>query len=198
MPLGGYAIEAHGLDELKEGLRGSRGGLRDLRRAYAHIAETAGHHVRARAPIGSASAKDGAGHLPPGYLKASVRWGATINGPWVSAGADPEFPLTLQEFGGTSFWQEDRGSRAYFLTACALGARRDWSALDALAADWCASEPGNPEAWMALGRARLGLGRAEAAAAAFQNVVRLDASHDDAVWELQKLEFDLDRNLLHP
>lgn len=109
MPLGGYAIEAHGLDELKEGLRGSRGGLRDLRRAYAHIAETAGHHVRARAPIGSASAKDGAGHLPPGYLKASVRWGATINGPWVSAGADPEFPLTLQEFGGTSFWH--RGGR---------------------------------------------------------------------------------------
>jgi len=98
---------------------------------------------------------------------------------------------------GTSFWQDDQGSRAYFLTGCALGAKQDWSALDALATDWCASEPDNPEAWMALGRARLGLGRAEAAAAAFQNVLRLDASHDDAVWELQKLEFDLDRNLLH-
>jgi hypothetical protein len=99
---------------------------------------------------------------------------------------------------GPSFWQNEPGSRAYFLTACALGARQNWVALDALARDWCASEPGNPEAWMALGRARLGLGRAEAAASAFQNVLRLDASHDDAVWELQKLEFDLERDLFRP
>lgn len=98
--------------------------------------------------------------------------------------------------GGATFWQDDQGSRAYFLTACALGAKQNWPALNALATDWCASEPDNPEAWMALGRARLGLGQAESAAAAFQNVVRLDASHDDAVWELQKLEFDLGRDLL--
>lgn len=109
MPVGGYSIEVSGLEEIKTGLKASRGGARDLRRAYGHVAETAGHYVRRHVPVGSGSAKDGAGHLPPGHLRGTVRWGATVNGPWVSAGDGETTYLVLQEFGGTSFWH--RGGR---------------------------------------------------------------------------------------
>jgi hypothetical protein len=95
-----------------------------------------------------------------------------------------------------TFWEQNGDDRVFFLTACALGAKRDWQPLSALAEKWAAYEPGNPEAWMALGRAKVGLGDSDAAATAFQSVLRLDDSHDGAVWELQKLEFDLDRELL--
>lgn len=106
MPVGGYYIEVDGVDELKAGLKGSRGGLRDLRRAYGHVAETAGHDVRRRVPIGSTSSKDGGAHKALPRLVSTVEWGATINGPWVSAAREDVY---LHEFGGTSFWYRGGG-----------------------------------------------------------------------------------------
>lgn len=122
MPVGGYSIEVHGLEELKDGLRGSRGGLRDLRRAYGHVAETAGHYVRARVPMGSASSKDGAGSPPPGHTRSTVRWGATVNGPWVAAG-DERTPIHLLEFGGTSYWYRGGGMRGLIRRLDTAGGR---------------------------------------------------------------------------
>lgn len=112
---------------------------------------------------------------------------------WLHAPLGSPLPPTGS---GRTFWEQSGEERIFFLAACALGARQDWPPLNALAEQWTTEEPGNPEAWMALGRARLGLGEAEPAVTAFQQVLRLDASHDGAAWELQKLEFDLDRNLL--
>lgn len=114
---------------------------------------------------------------------------------WLKVGSETD---PAPERNEQSFWQQRGGNRAYFLTACALGAQRSWQALNALATEWTGHEGNNPEAWMSLGRARLGLGDHEAAATAFKRVLSLDADHDVAVWELQKLEFDLDRNLLTP
>jgi cytochrome c-type biogenesis protein CcmH/NrfG len=70
--------------------------------------------------------------------------------------------------------------------------------LSRLAQEWAKQEPNNPEAWMALGRARKGLGQAEAAAQAFQHVLLLDSTHAGAIWALQQLEFELGRSLVEP
>jgi hypothetical protein len=97
---------------------------------------------------------------------------------------------------GTPFWEKPGKESAYFLAACDLGAKKDWRSLDVLAADWTRQEPNNPEAWMALGRARLGETRKEAAAEAFQRALMLESTHAEAQWELQQLEFELGRKLL--
>ena len=48
--------------------------------------------------------------------------------------------------------------------------------------------PADPQAWMASGRANLGLGRRREAAADFRKVLELDPSHAEAQWELQTLD----------
>ena len=97
-----------------------------------------------------------------------------------------------------TFWEAPGKESGYFLTACDLGAKQDWRALQRLAEEWCEEEPNNPEAWMALGRARQGLGQSEAAVSAFQRVLMLDSTHAEAKWALQKLEFELGRSLIDP
>lgn len=101
---------------------------------------------------------------------------------------------TLQDDRG--FWERSGKDSGYFLAACALGAKQDWRPLTELAGEWTRKEPDNPESWMALGRSQQGLGQYDTAAAAFQRALLLDSTHEEARWELQKLEFELDRNLL--
>jgi len=96
------------------------------------------------------------------------------------------------------FWEHPGQGSGYFLAACALDAKKHWGPLSDMASEWTRQEADNPEAWMALGRARLGLNRPETAAAAFRQVLLLDPSHEEARWELQKLEFELDKPLLDP
>ncbi len=103
-------------------------------------------------------------------------------------------PLT----GDSSFWERPGRESGYFLAACDLGAQKKWSPLARLSQEWTQQEPNNPEAWMALGRARKGLDQAEAAAVAFQRVLMLDSTHAEAKWALQQLEFDLGRDLMEP
>lgn len=96
---------------------------------------------------------------------------------------------------GSSFWELSGKNSSYFLAACALDARKQWPQLGDLAQEWARQEPDNPEAWMALGRARVGRNLPEAAASAFSRALHLDSTHAGARWELQKLEFELDRPL---
>ncbi len=97
---------------------------------------------------------------------------------------------------GATFWETPGKESGYFLAACDLGAKQNWRPLSRLAGEWSEQEPNNPEAWMALGRAHLGLRRHDAAVAAFQRVLMLDSTHAEAKWALQQLEFELGRSLL--
>lgn len=93
------------------------------------------------------------------------------------------------------FWEHPSPSSGYFLAACDLSAKKKWRELSRLAVEWVREDPFNPQAWMALGRANLGLKRLREAAGDFQKVLELDPSHAEALWELQKLELELDDSL---
>jgi hypothetical protein len=96
-----------------------------------------------------------------------------------------------------SFWEKPGKESAHFLAACDLGAKKDWRGLRSLASDWSRQEPDNPEAWMALGRARVGTNQKEEAVEAFQRTLMLESTHAEAQWELQQLEIELGRSLLN-
>jgi hypothetical protein len=101
-----------------------------------------------------------------------------------------------QPVGQGSFWEDTSRASGYFLTACDLSANKEWPKLLTLARDWTRQEAANPQAWMTLGRAHLGLDQKEAAVSDFQHVLLLDSTHAEAQWELQKLELELGRDLL--
>lgn len=86
------------------------------------------------------------------------------------------------------FWDNPLRNSGYFLVACDLSAKKKWRDLSRLTAEWVREEPDNPEAWMASGRANLGLRRPREAAGNFRKALELDASHGEALLELQKLE----------
>lgn len=94
------------------------------------------------------------------------------------------------------FWANPSTRSGYFLAACDLSAHKKWRELAQLTTEWVSEEPHNPEAWMASGRAKLGLKRPREAAAAFQNALALDAAHAEAIWELERLEVELDAPLI--
>jgi hypothetical protein len=104
-------------------------------------------------------------------------------------------PMPDNAGGQQTFWESDSGESGHFLAACDLLARKDWRAMLNLAQDWTRQEPADPQSWMALGRAQLGLERPEEAVRSFQHVLSLDSTHAEAHWELQKLEIDLGRTL---
>lgn len=94
------------------------------------------------------------------------------------------------------FWQNPSTRYGYFLAACDLSAHKKWRDLSQLTREWVREEPDNPEAWMASGRANLGLKRLRGAAGDFQKALALDSTHAEAVWELQQLEVELDETLI--
>lgn len=93
------------------------------------------------------------------------------------------------------FWENPSRSNGYFLAACDLSAKKKWLDLSQLSMEWVREDPFNPQAWMASGRANLGLQRLRQAAGDFQKVLELDPSHAEALWELQKLELELGESL---
>lgn len=97
--------------------------------------------------------------------------------------------------GRTTFWESATRDSGYFLVACDYSAKKDWQGLLALSDDWIRQEPYNPQAWFAWGRAKLNLGDTDAAIRGFRRVLTLDSTHEEAWWELQKLELDLGRSL---
>lgn len=94
------------------------------------------------------------------------------------------------------FWDNPFRNSGYFLAACDFSARKKWRDLSRLTLEWVREEPYNPEAWMASGRANLGLKRLPEAARDFQKVLELDSTHAEAVWELQQLEPELGESLI--
>ncbi len=94
------------------------------------------------------------------------------------------------------FWENPSRNSAYFLVACDLSAHGKWQDLFRLGREWVSEEPGNPEAWMASGRASLGLGRPRQAAGDFRKALDLDSTHGEALLELQRLERDLGESLI--
>jgi hypothetical protein len=95
----------------------------------------------------------------------------------------------LDQIGGRpSFWASAGKESGYFLAACSLGERKDWRALAQLSEEWRESEPHNPEAWMAAGRAHRGLEEMAEALADFRHVLLLDSTHAEAQWAVQELE----------
>lgn len=94
------------------------------------------------------------------------------------------------------FWEHPSRSGGYFLAACDLSARKKWRDLSRLSLEWVREDPYNPQAWMASGRANLGLKRLREAAGDFQKVLELDPTHAEALWELQQLELELDESLI--
>jgi serine protease Do len=93
------------------------------------------------------------------------------------------------------FWESPSHSSGYFLAACDLSAKKKWRELSRLAVEWVREDPFNPQAWMALGRANLGLKHLREAAGDFQKVLELDPAHAEALWELQQLELELGESL---
>lgn len=97
--------------------------------------------------------------------------------------------------GRTTFWESATRDSGYFLVACDYSAKKDWPSLLNLSEDWVNQEPYNPQAWFARARAQLNLGDTEAAIRGFRRVLLLDSTHEEAWWELQKLEVELGRSL---
>ncbi len=89
-----------------------------------------------------------------------------------------------------AFWKQNPRKSGYFLSACTLEANEDWLNLAQLAKEWSDRQPTDPEAWMALGRANLGMGNKLDAARSFKQVLLLDPTNSDAAGELKKLGFD--------
>ena len=97
--------------------------------------------------------------------------------------------------GKNTFWESATRDSGYFLVACDLSAKKNWSGMLKVAREWKEQEPDNPQAWMAWGRANLNLGDTDEAVRGFRRVLLLDSTHAEAGWELQKLEIDLGRPL---
>lgn len=53
----------------------------------------------------------------------------------------------------TAFWQRTGPAQPYFLRAAACEAQRNWKGLLAVAREWRAQEPGNPQPWVAASKA---------------------------------------------
>jgi tetratricopeptide (TPR) repeat protein len=94
------------------------------------------------------------------------------------------------------FWENPLRNSGYFLAACDLSAHQKWQDLSRLTREWLREEPDNPEAWMASGRASLGLKHPREAAGDFQKALKLDPTHGEALSELQQLEQELGEPLI--
>jgi hypothetical protein len=117
--------------------------------------------------------------IPIGWMKEMSALPASgIPGPW-------------------PFWENPSRNSGYFLAACDLSAHKKWQDLSRLTREWVREEPSNPEAWMASGRANLGLKRPRVAAGDFQKALELDSTHAEALTELQQLEVELGESLIN-
>jgi hypothetical protein len=118
------------------------------------------------------------------HFAVPVGWMNQLSGP-----PTPELPDQ------GPFWGNSARNSGYFLAACDFSAKKKWRDLSRLTLEWVREEPGNPEAWMAAGRANLGLRRPREAAGYFQKALELDSTHGEALLELQQLELELDETL---
>jgi hypothetical protein len=76
-----------------------------------------------------------------------------------------------------AFWEDQAPNQPAFLNAAWLESAQEWSRLAELALDWTLSDPEDPEAWLALGRAKLGLAQPKEALLALRAAVARDSAH---------------------
>ncbi|HAM57210.1 MAG TPA: hypothetical protein DCQ64_18110 [Candidatus Rokubacteria bacterium] len=103
MARGGYFIGERGTDELAAALKAAGGKTSELRAVHKRIGEMAAKNVRPNVPVYRGSKKDSKTHRGPGYLRGTVKGGASAQRSWVEMD-DKSGVLILMEFGGKSYW----------------------------------------------------------------------------------------------
>ncbi len=83
-----------------------------------------------------------------------------------------------------AFWEDNFPGQPAFLRAARLEYEENWSALGILAKIWVDSTPDDSEAWVALGRAQVGLRREDEAMVALQRAVALQPTSAIAWYRL--------------
>ncbi len=73
-----------------------------------------------------------------------------------------------------AFWEDGTVEQPVFLRAAQMESEQRWEDLLALAKEWAATQAHDAEAWIALGRARMGQRQGDDAVAALERAVRLD------------------------
>jgi hypothetical protein len=81
---------------------------------------------------------------------------------------------------GVPFWADDIQHQPTFLQAGALEADGRWDELATVARQWTETNPGDAQAWVALGKATSKLGDRAAAASAFRRAAELGVVHPAA------------------
>jgi serine protease Do len=77
----------------------------------------------------------------------------------------------------TAFWEDSSVRQPVFLRAARMEYEAAWQDLRTLAADWIATQEDDVEAWLALGRAEIGLGKEEQALTALQRAAALQPNN---------------------
>jgi serine protease Do len=75
------------------------------------------------------------------------------------------------------FWEDGAVGQPVFLKAAWLESAQQWNQLADVALDWSLSAPSDPEPWVALGRAKLALGKPKEAVLALRAAVAQDREH---------------------
>lgn len=109
MATGAFYIDRSALDEFARRLTQVAGHSRDLSRLYRKIGKHAEAYVIANEPVYAGSSKDSSTHKPPGYMQSQTKGGGGKRGAYVRI-SGVEY-LSLQEFGGTSYWYRGGGMR---------------------------------------------------------------------------------------
>ena len=98
MPVGGFYVDASGLDELAEALNATAGGVKDLSKVYREIGKKAEWYVRGHEPIYGGPTK---GRQHTVHLQDHTKGGGGKSA-WVKVAGVPY--IYVQEFGGSAFW----------------------------------------------------------------------------------------------
>jgi serine protease Do len=96
---------------------------------------------------------------------------------WIKRLLEADPPLHAKSGDRAAFWERSFAQQPYFLRAAAFEEGQKWTSLLRLAKRWTQTEIGQPESWMAVGKACAGLKRYEEAAMAFRRVLSLNPEH---------------------
>ncbi|MFN0318071.1 MAG: trypsin-like peptidase domain-containing protein [Burkholderiales bacterium] len=75
--------------------------------------------------------------------------------------------------GTTAFWEDGAAEQPVFLRAARMESEEKWADLSVLAQDWITNQGVDAEAWIALGRARIGQSQGEEAVMALERAVSI-------------------------
>ena len=79
-----------------------------------------------------------------------------------------------------AFWERDFDQQPFFLQAISFENHDEWAELLKLGEQWTQKEPGNAEAWLAVGKAHSGMKRAKDALTALRKAVSVNPKHSES------------------